>query len=135
MANSQFGIGTHAGCITRRSHGTLKAHTLVCFDDNPNYVKTCSEADTPWGIVTHDALSPESLVCIQPLSSCGETAKLKLSGVVKAGQFLCKHNGGTVRSLPTAEGFYQVIGIALVDGLNDDYVEAITTLPYTMEVE
>ncbi len=136
MSHSQFGIGTHEGLITKRTRaGDLKAHTLVCFDNDENYVETCTEADTPWGIVIHDALTKDALVSIQPLTCCGQTAKLKLSGVVKAGNLLCKAGAGCVQALPTDAGFYQVIGIALTDGLNNDYVEAITTLPYNMEVK
>ena len=136
MAHSQFGIGTHEGLITKRTkNGGLQAHTLVCFDVDANEVKTCGEADIPWGIVTRDALTKGALACIQPLSCCAQTAKLKLSGVAKAGKFLCRAAEGCVRQLPEDAGIYQIIGMALTDGLNNDYVEAITTLPYNMEVK
>jgi|GEM_PF-2690808 hypothetical protein len=136
MSHSQFGIGTHEGLITKRTkNGGLQAHTLVCFDADVNEVKTCGEADTPWGIVTRDALTKGALACIQPLSGCAQTAKLKLSGVAKAGKFLCRAAEGCVRQLPEEAGVYQIIGMALTDGLNNDYVEAITTLPYNMEVK
>lgn len=136
MSHSQFGIGTHEGLITKRTlEGGLKAHTLVCFDADANNVKTCAETDTPWGIVTRDALTKNSLVCVQPLSCCTQTAKLKLSGTVKAGKFLCRAADGQVRQLPEEAGVYQIIGMALTDGLNNDYVEAITTLPYIMEIK
>lgn len=136
MSHSQFGIGTHEGLITKRTQaGGLKAHTLVCFDADANNVKTCTEADTPWGIVTRDALTKGSLACIQPLSCCTQTVKLKLSGTVKAGKFLCKAADAQVQQLPEEPGVYQIIGMALTDGLNNDYVEAITTLPYNMEIK
>ena len=136
MAHSQFGIGTHEGLITKRAKdGNLQAHTLVCFDADPNHVKTCGEADIPWGIVTRDALTKDALVGIQPLSCCTQTAKLKLFGVAKAGRFLCRAADGCVRQLPEEAGVYQIVGMALTDGLNNDYVEAITTLPYNMEVK
>lgn len=136
MSHSQFGIGTHEGLITKRTkEGGLQAHTLVCFDTDVNYVKTCTEADTPWGIVTKDARSKNALVCIQPLSCCTQTAKLKLSGIAKAGKFLCKAADGCVRQLPEDAGVYQIIGISLTDGTANDYVEAITTLPYNMEIK
>lgn len=136
MSHSQFGIGTHEGLITKRTReGGLRAHTLVCFDADTNYVKTCTDADIPWGIVTRDVLTRDTLVCIQPLSCCGQTAKLKLSGVAKAGKFLCRAANGCVRQLPEEAGVYEIIGMALTDGLNDDYVEAITTLPHNTEVK
>lgn len=136
MSHSQFGIGTHEGLITKRTKdGGLKAHTLVCFDDDATNVKTCTDADTPWGVVTRDALTKDALVCIQPLSCSTQTAKLKLSGTAKAGKFLCRAAKGCVRQLPIEAGVYQIIGIALTDGLNNDYVEAITTLPYNLEVK
>ena len=136
MSHSQFGIGTHEGLITKHTRaGDLKAHTLVCFDGDADTVKTCGKDDTPWGIVIRDALTKDALACIQPLTCCAQTAKLKLSGVVKAGHLLCKTDAGCVQTLPADAGVYQVIGIALTDGLNNDYVEAITTLPYNMEVK
>lgn len=134
MSHSQFGIGTHEGLITKRTRaGDLHAHTLVCFDGDADTVKTCGKDDTPWGIVIRNALTKDALVSIQPLTCCGQTAKLKLSGTVKAGELLFKADNGCVQALPIDNGTYQVIGMALTDGLNNDYVEAITTLPYEIK--
>jgi len=136
MANSLTAIGIHEGSLTKHTKsGDLKAHTLVCFDNDVNYVKTCSGTDIPWGICQYDATEKESLISIQPLSSCARTAQLLLSGDVQAGQFICLANEGKVKALPTTPGTYTVVGIALTPGKDNEYIEAITGLPNNIEIK
>ena len=135
MANAQCAIGVHNGPLTQHANSEIKAHTLVCFDADANHVKTCSEADIPWGIAQKDASKEQSLISILPLSCSAQTVCLKLEGNVKAGQYLCLANNGLVKALPTTAGIYTVVGIALSEGANDEYIEALTTLPYKLEIK
>ncbi len=135
MANIRPSLGVHEGSLTKRSKlGALKAHTLVCFDSDEHYVKTCGADDTPWGICLNDATEKEALVSIQPLAACARTANILVSGNVQAGQLLCQDADGKVKALPTDEGVYNIVGLALTQGAANECIEALTALPYEMEV-
>ena len=136
MANSHTAVGIHEGSLTKHTKlGDLKAHTLICFDGDANYVKTCGINDVPWGICQQDADEKESIVSIQPLSSCAKTAQLRLNSDVQAGQFICLDDNGKVKALPTTAGIYNVVGIALNTGKNNECIEALTSLPHNIEIK
>lgn len=135
MANAQCALGVHNGPVTQHTKSELKAHTLVCFDDEANCVKTCTAVEIPWGIAQQDASLSHPIVSVHPLSNCAQTACIKLEGNVKAGEYLCLGSNGQAKALPNTTGKYTIIGLALKGGLNDECIEALTNLPYTLEVK
>ena len=135
MANAQCALGVHNGPVTQHTKTEIKAHTLICFDDEANYVKTCTAAEIPWGIAQKDASTSHPLVSVHPLSNCAQTACIKLEGNVKAGEYLCLGNNGQAKALPNTTGKYIVIGLALKGGLNNECIEALTNVPYALEIK
>lgn len=136
MANAHHAIGVHEGMLTKRSKtDDLQAYCLVCFDEDENYIKICPKEEIPWGIAQYNAESKEDLICVQPLSSCAQTAKIRIDSNVKAGQLLCLSNNGTAQALPTEAGTYCIIGLALENGQKDGCIEALTSLPHNLEVK
>lgn len=135
MANAQCAIGVHNGLITQHTKEDIHAHTLVCFDRETNYVKTCTEGDIPWGIAQQDASTSHPLVSVHPLSNCGQTACIKVEDNVRAGQYLCLGRDGKAKALPQGKGKHLILGIALTDGLPNGCIEALTNLPYSLETK
>ena len=136
MANAYNAIGVHEGMLTKRSKADdLKAYCLVCFDGDANHVKICPKTEIPWGISQYGAEVKEDLICIQPLSSCARTAKIRIASNVKAGQFLCLSDNGHAQALPSEAGTYCIIGLALEDGQKDGCIEVLTSLPRNIEVK
>ncbi len=135
MANACNAVGVHEGMLTKRSKtGDLKAHRLVCFDGDGQYIKICPKEEIPWGISQYNAEMKEDLVCIQPLSSCAKTAKIHIDSEVKAGQFLCISDDGKAKALPSEAGTYCIVGLALEDGYKDNTIEALTSLPRNIKI-
>ena len=136
MANAHNAVGVHEGMLTKRSKtDDLKAYCLVCFDGDANYIKICPKTEIPWGITQHDAESKSDLICVQPLSSCARTGKIRISSNVKAGQLLCLADNGNAQALPAEAGTYCVIGLALEDGSKDSCIEVLTSLPRNLKVK
>lgn len=136
MANAHNAVGVHEGMLTKRSKtGDLQAYCLVCFDDNANYIKVCPKTKIPWGISQGSAEAKEDLICVQPLSSCARTAKIRISSKVEAGQFLCLSDNGHAQALPSEAGTYCMIGLALEDGQKDGCIEVLTSLPHNLEIK
>ena len=60
---------------------------------------------------------------------------LQASNIVKAGTLLCTDADGKVQSLPTDNGTYTCIGMALTDGMKDSLIEVATSLPHKIEIK
>jgi len=136
MANAHNAVGVHEGMLTKRSKtDDLQAYCLVCFDGDANHVKICPKTEIPWGISQYGAEVKEDLICVQPLSSCAQTAKIRISSNVKAGQLLCLAENGCAQALPSETGTYCIIGLALEDGQKDGCIEVLTSLPRNLEIK
>ena len=136
MANAHNAIGVHEGMLTKRSKtDNLKAYCLVCFDGDSHHIKVCPKTEIPWGITQHDIDNKGDLICVQPLSSCARTAKIRIAGTVKAGQLLCLADNGNAQALPSEAGTYCIVGLALEDGPKDSCIEILTSLPRNLKVK
>ena len=136
MANAHNAVGVHEGMLTKRSKtDDLQAYCLVCFDGDANHVKICPKTEIPWGISQYSAEVKDDLICVQPLSSCARTAKIRIASKVKAGQLLCLADNGYAQALPSEAGTYCIIGLALEDGQKDGCIEVLTSLPRNLKVK
>ena len=134
IANSDA-VGTHEGTLTKRLRsGKLKAGTVVCFDADSDHIKACPLDGKPWGVLVKDAKKEEP-VAVQTLTACSQTALLRVKGAVHAGDLICLADQGLVQALPSSAGTYTLIGLALTDGENEERLEALTTLPHSIEIK
>jgi hypothetical protein len=119
---------THGSHITCRAAETAVArYRLVTLSPDGFSVAQSGAADRPIGISTDEAAPGEMLDVALLCSS--DTLSVKVSGSVQAGDILVPAADGCVKKLPTADGTYLQIGIALKSAATASLVEIMPCLP------
>ncbi|MDR2420343.1 MAG: hypothetical protein LBD40_03510 [Puniceicoccales bacterium] len=119
---------THGSHITYRAGETAVArYRLVKLSPDDFSVAQAGADDGPIGISTDEAAPGEMLDVALLCSS--DTLSVKVSGPVQAGDILVPAADGCAQTLPTADGTYLQIGIALKNAATASLVEIMPCLP------
>ncbi|MDR1591064.1 MAG: DUF2190 family protein [Puniceicoccales bacterium] len=126
-------IGTHEDCITKYAKTAICSHRLVALDGtDPDQVIHATTNSLPFGVADDEAAIDE-IVNID-LLGCSNTIKITAGAAIAAGALLIPGADGKVVPLPTAEGNYICIGLALSGAASDGDVEVLTSLPYPYQI-
>jgi hypothetical protein len=122
-------IGTHEDCITKCAKTAIKSHRLVVLDGTDSDQVLHATADSlPFGVADDEAAAGEILNI--DLLGCSNTINIVAGAAISAGSLLIPGAHGKVLPLPTAEGNYICIGLALSSAFCGGDVEVLTSLPY-----
>jgi hypothetical protein len=122
-------IGTHEDSITKCAKTTISPRRLVVLDaTNPDQVIHATANSLPFGVADDEAAAGE--IVNVDLLGCSNTIKITAGAAIGAGALLIPGADGKVLPLPTAEGNYICIGLALSGAPNGGDVEVLTSLPY-----
>ncbi|UPA28284.1 MAG: DUF2190 family protein [Verrucomicrobiota bacterium] len=125
---SNVALGTHEDCLTKNAQTALTAYRLVKIDpSNGDQVMCAGPNDCAFGVTTDEAQAGEEVNIA--LLGCSSTLKITTSGAITSGDLLMPGDNGTVRSMPTEEGQYMCIGIALSGAASGGTVEVLTSFP------
>lgn len=125
---SNEALGTHEDNITKCAKVALKPYRLVVLDQSDSDKVAYADKDTlPFGITTDEANVEEDVNVA--LLGCSSTLKITAEGAIQAGDLLIPGAEGKVASMPTAEGAYTCVGIALSGAAQNEPVEVLTSIP------
>ena len=125
---SNVAEGTHAGNITKMAAEVITRKYLLCKLNQSGKVSIAGGADCPIGVVTDEVERVDDLVNVALLGVC-DTVKMVASESVSPGDIVVVGTGGKVKSLPSADGTYYQVGIALTPASADGIVEFVSCLP------
>jgi hypothetical protein len=126
---SNTATGTHEDCITKCAKTALKSCQLVALDGtDPEGVCLGNSNSIPFGVTTDEAAIGE--IVNVDLLGCSNTIHIIAGANIAAGALLIPGANGTVLPMPTTEGTYNCIGLALSGTANGNAVEVLTSLPY-----
>lgn len=125
---SNVALGTHEDCLTKQAKTALTAYRLVKIDPtNADQVVYAGVNDHAFGVTTDEAEAGE--VVNIALLGCSNTLKIQASGTIASGDLLMPSENGMVASMPTTEGQYTCVGIALSGATSGSLVEVLTSFP------
>jgi hypothetical protein len=126
--------GTHEDCITKCAKTAIGRNRLVVLDTaDPESVNLSGADSVPFGVTTDEAAAGE-IVNID-LLGCSNTIHITTGAAVEAGELLIVGADGKVLPLPTGEGVYTCVGIALSTAAGGGVVEVLTSLPSQYIIE
>lgn len=122
--------GTHeGGLIGYLAEAAVAYHLVVKAGTAANEVDVCGVGDVPLGIAI-DKAAADGPLTVRHLGAAGQTVLAIASASIARGALVVPAAGGKVRTLPTADGSYWIIGravqLAAADG---DEVEIEPTFP------
>ncbi|MDR0445342.1 MAG: hypothetical protein LBG98_03635 [Puniceicoccales bacterium] len=111
----------------RANEDAIARHCLVKLLSDGFSVAITGTSDRPIGISTDEA-APGEILDIALLCS-SDTLSARTSAPIQAGDILVPSDEGCVQKLPTTEGSYWQIGIALHSAANASLVELMPCVP------
>lgn len=109
--------------------GGVVAHELVKLSSGTVVSNTATSTDVPIGVTLY-AAAAGAPVAVQ-LINVGGTVEIVAAGAISAGAAVYAAADGEVQALPTANGTYRMIGIALDAATTDQDVIEILPMGYT----
>ncbi|MDR0740144.1 MAG: DUF2190 family protein [Puniceicoccales bacterium] len=130
---SNSALGTHEDCITKYAKTAISPRRLVVLDTtDPDQIIHATANSLPFGVTDDEAAAGE--IVNVDLLGCSNTIKIAAGAAIEAGALLIAGADGKVLPLPTDEGNYICIGLALSGASSGGDVEVLTSLPYPYEI-
>ena len=121
---------THAGDITKMSAGPIGTrHLLGKLGANITCVEIANAGDLPFGVITDEAEKKDDPVNVAILGVSQSTLRMVAAENIVAGRHVYAADNGKVRHLPSTEGTYLEVGLALTNGGADQIIEVASCLP------
>ena len=125
---SNVALGTHEDCITKHAKTAVKSNRLVSIDaTDSDQVSHSSASDLPFGVAMDVADVDQELNVA--LLGCSNTIRVIAGAAIKSGDLLIPGDDGEIAPMPTSNGSYTCIGIALSGAAKGELVEALTSVP------
>jgi len=126
---------THKCTLTLLATSAIAAeHLLVKFGADAQHAVLAGAADLPIGTVP-DTPSAGDECAVNLLGATNETIEMVASAAIDAGALVCVTTGGKVKTLPTANGTYYVVGQTVsAAAANNDLVEVVSCVPYKIVI-
>jgi len=134
-ALANVGLGVWRGSRTYLADAVVGSRFLLGkIGSTSDHVALCGVSDIPLGPITDEAAAIGDAVAVNFLGCASETQLAVASAEILAGALIVPAANGKVRTLPTANGSYYIIGQCLQTAAADNALCHFTPITPTLRV-